>query len=231
METLWRGGPEYDTANAFPLGMDSILLADFANAVGARRAIDLGCGAGIIALLLAWNNAALTVDGVEISPDAADTARENMRRNGLDTRVTVVTADLRDGVSVARGAYDLAVANPPYFAVERGSGGASQARSESSCTLAELCAAAAHALRRGGSFALVHRPERLAELFAELQRAGLEPKRLRLAQRDGTSAPNLALVEARRGGGVGLTIEPPLLLTENGRDSDEISRIYRRQIN
>ena len=49
---LWPGGPRFAQSEHFPLGTDSVLLADFVPLAGARRGVDLGCGGGILALLL-----------------------------------------------------------------------------------------------------------------------------------------------------------------------------------
>ena len=94
----------------------------------------------------------------------------------------------------------------------------------------DICAAMAYLTRWGGSAALVHRPERLSELLCTLTAAGLEPKRLRTVAYKADAAPNLVLVETRRGGKPGLTVSPPLALcTPDGADSDEIRRIYHRR--
>ena len=128
---------------------------------------------------------------------------------------------------------ELLVCNPPYF--PQGSGALPQdadraaARSELLCTLPELCAAAAFLLRTGGRASFVHRPERLSGLLVSLTAAGLEPKRLRLVCRDSQAAPSLVLVEARRGGKPGLTLEPSLYLQNpDGSESDEYKHIYHR---
>ena len=81
-----------------------------------------------------------------------------------------------------------------------------------SSALADVCAAAARVLRWGGRFALVHRPERLSDLFCTLRAHGLEPKRLRFVASSAENAPSLALVEARRGGKAGLSVEPMLFI-------------------
>jgi len=107
--------------------------------------------------------------------------------------------------------------------------GRAAARSELTCTLPQLCAAAAWLLRQGGRLCLVHKPQRLAELFRCLSEAGLEPKRLRLVCSSAAAAPSLVLVESRAGGKPGLTVEPPLLLQDgDGGESAEYRRIYRR---
>ena len=48
------------------------------------------------------------------------------------------------------------------------------ARAATDCTLSQLCAAASRALTWGGSFCLVHRPDRLADVMEELRRVRLD---------------------------------------------------------
>ena len=233
-ELLWPGGPELLQARHFRLGTDCVLLADFVNTAGARRGIELGCASGAAMLLLLERSPKLHMTGLEIVPEAAETARENMALNGLTERSGIVTGDIRDHRALFRaGSFDLLVCNPPYF--PPGSGAISPyadraaARSELLCTLPELCAAAAFLLQTGGRACFVHRPERLSELLVTLTQTGLEPKRLRLVCRDAQAAPSLVLVEARRGGKPGLTVEASLYLQNpDGTESDEYRRIYHR---
>ena len=231
-DTLWPGGPRFLRGEGgFKLSTDSVLLAHFAKALRAGTVFDLGCGAGVLTVLLALSHPAASVGGIELNGDAAALCRRNLAENGLSD-AGILCGDLREHRALlTAGAYDLVVSNPPYFAA--GSGYAAPdparaaARDERMCTLSDLCAAAAYLCRWGGAFALVHRPERLAEVFVTLTAHGLEPKRLRLVQHRADSAPSLALIEARRGGKPGLRIEPPLLLTApDGGDSEEVKEIY-----
>ena len=234
LEELWPGGPRFRQEEPFRLSTDSVLLADFAQPRSARRGVDLGCGAGILMLLLAQKSEKLRMTGVELRPEAVETARGNLAENGLLSRTELVCADLRRHRELFRpGSFDLVAANPPYF--PKGAGAAppqadrAAARSETTCTLEDLAEAAAWLLRTGGSFFLVHRPERLSELCAALSARGLEPKRLRLVCHRADSAPSLLLMEARRGGGPGLRIEPALILSaSDGSESAEYRRIYHR---
>ena len=231
---LWAGGPVFRQDPGARLSTDSVLLADFVKLHGAERGIDLGCGAGILSLLLLCRGEKLHMTGLELREDAAALARENLARNGLSERSAVLTGDIREHrVLFSHGSFDLAVANPPYF--PRGSGASSPdpgragAREERDCSLEELCAAAAFLLPTGGRFCLVHRPERLAELLVCLHESGLEPKRLRFVSARAESAPSLVLAEGRRGGRPGLVIEPPLVLQDaEGKESEEVRRIYRK---
>ena len=94
----------------------------------------------------------------------------------------------------------------------------------------DVCRAAAYLLRWGGSFCLVHKPERLVDLLCALRGNGLEPKRLRFVCKRAGAAPSLVLVEARRGGRPGLTMEAPLILqTADGAAAAEVDAIYFRR--
>ncbi len=233
-EILWPGGPVLRQAAHFRLGTDCVLLADFVNTAGARRGVDLGCASGAVMLLLLERSPALHMLGLEIVPEAAALARENMAANGFAVRSGILAADVRNCRALLRaGSFDLAVCNPPYFT--RGSGASAAdadraaARTETCGALADFCAAAGWLLRTGGRAFFVHRPERLAELFACMTAAGLEPKRLRLVCKNTAAAPSLVLAEGRRGGRPGLSVEPALFLQDpDGSESAELRRIYHR---
>ena len=118
---LWPGGPRYAQAEHFPLGTDSVLLAEFGPLAGAKRGVDLGCGGGVLTLLLLARSDKLTMTGLEILPAAAKRAEETLRENGLEDRGRVVCGDIR-GVRALfeAGAFDLVVANPPFFPLGSG---------------------------------------------------------------------------------------------------------------
>lgn len=231
---LWPDGPVFAQAEHFRLSTDSVLLADFAPAAKAKRGIDLGCASGALALLLLAKSEKLHMTGLEIVPEAAELAAENMAQNGLTERSEIINGDIRAHRELFKtGAFDLVVSNPPYFPV--GSGLLSPdkqraaARGETDCTLSDICAAAAFLCRTGGSVCFVHKPERLSELFCAMTAVGIEPKRLRLVCHNSQSAPNLVLVEGRRGGNPGLKIEAPLILRNpDGTETDEVLKIYHK---
>lgn len=236
-DELWPGGPKFIyKSGGFRVGTDAVLLADFASGQARdKRACDLGCGTGVIAILLAWNNPALIVDGVELQAPWADIARQNAHLSGVADRVRVFDGDLRQHRDFLQaGAYDLVVSNPPYYPAgsgkSAGNPAAAAAREEQTCTLGDVCAAAAYLTRWGGRFALVHKPERLCDVICALRAHGLEPKRLRFVQHKAGSAPNLILLESRRGGNPSLVIEPPLILAaDDGQDTEVVKRIYHRK--
>lgn len=199
----------------FPLGQDSMLLADFARVPRRARVLDLGCGAGTLALLVLAKDREAAVTALDSDPAACAQAAENAAINGLEPRMQVLHADARDARTVLRaGAFDAVLCNPPYFdpAAGRTHQSLPHARQAQADTLASLCAAAAYALRQRGRLALVYRPERLETLFSALAHAQLAVKRLRFVQQTAAHAPSVVLVEAMRGGREGVRVLPPLLV-------------------
>lgn len=234
-ESLRPGGYRffYDDA-LFRPGTDSFLLSSLPRLKPGLRVCDLGSGTGLLGLLLLQREPSLTVTGVEIQRAAVRLAEKAAGENGLTERLTTIQGDLRDiRTLLGSGAFDLAVCNPPYYAPSSGGIAPEEARrtarSEVSCTLEDVCRAASYLLRWGGAFCLVHKPERLTDLLCLLRETGLEPKRLRLVENRTGAAPSLVLLEGRRGGKPGLTVEPPLILQKpDGSPTEELDAIYFR---
>lgn len=234
-ELLCPGGLSFVCDDGlFQPSTDSFLLGSFPRLKPGLRVCDLGSGTGLLGLLLFQRQRALSVTGVELLLDAVRLAEQAAARNGLADRLIFRRGDLRKirGLLPA-GGFDLVVCNPPYYPA--GSGRLPEtealraARSETGCTLEDICTAAAWLLRWGGSFCLVHKPERLADLCCALRARGLEPKRLRLVCRRAGDAPSLLLLEARRGGRPRLDIAAPLCLEDGtGRPTAELDNAYFR---
>ena len=78
--------------------------------------IDVGTGSGCLACAVAAGRGDARVLALELSPDAARVAHENVRALGLRGRVRVVVADLMTAVGAVEA--DLIVSNPPYLPSE-----------------------------------------------------------------------------------------------------------------
>lgn len=199
----------------FRLTRDALALARFATLHPGDRVCELGCGVGNVLIPLAARLfSGLTLDGVELRPAAADLCRENFRRNGLSG--TVVTGDLNERhPELPWGGYDLVLANPPYFPQNSGKKSPqtalAQARTEGSFSLESACRAAARLCKNGGRFALCLRPERVGELFVQMDRVNIAPKRLQFCHPAPDREANLALVEGRKGGKPGLRVLPAIV--------------------
>jgi len=223
-----KNGFTLDTAGStFPLSTDSMVLSGFVKLPKHARVLDLGSGCGTLGVLLCASDGGCAVTGIEICSQAHMAALENIRRNDLSARLSSICADLKCVPSLVKaGSFDVCVSNPPYFSGGPASKLDPAARREDTCGPEDLCRAAAWALRYGGDFFLVHRPERLAQLCACASQAGLEPKRLCLVHHRPAGDVSLILLQCRKGGKPGLVWEKLYLFDESGAPTQEYRDLY-----
>ncbi|MGE5675385.1 MAG: tRNA1(Val) (adenine(37)-N6)-methyltransferase [Mycobacterium leprae] len=233
LDDLGRGGLRIiQHPGRFPFAMDPVLLAHFVRVRRRDRVLDLGTGSGVIPLLLSALHPEARLTGLELQPETAEMARRSVALNGLSDRVQIDCGDYRDVTGIyGHGCFDVVTMNPPYRALGRGAtspvAARATARHETTGALADAVEAAARAVKFGGRVAVVFLAERLTDLTVELRRNGLEPKRLRLIQPRADRPANLLLLEAVKGGGVGLTALPPLVVYDaEGHFSPELQAIY-----
>ncbi|NBI72592.1 tRNA1(Val) (adenine(37)-N6)-methyltransferase [Clostridiaceae bacterium] len=218
--------------DGFCFGMDAVLLSGFAAVREGERALDLGCGTGIIPLLLEAKTRGRHFTGLEIQKEMADMAARSVRLNGLEDKIEIIEGDIKEAGRIFGGAsFDVITANPPYMNDRHGLKNPDLpkaiARHEVLCTLQDVVREAAKALRPGGRFYMVHRPRRLIEIITELTGRGLEPKRLKFVHPFADREAKMVLIEAARGGGSFVKVEKPLIVfREQGIYTDEITEIY-----
>ena len=227
MEQLHNGFTLELCPGAFPLSTDSVALADFVKLCKNAAVLDLCSGCGTLGLMLCARQADCTVVGVELQENDHLCALQNARRNGIERRLNSICANIETIPSFLEpGKFHVCVSNPPYFSAGPESKTAPLARREDTCSPDSLFRAAAWALRYGGDFYLVHRPERLASLCACAGSHGLEAKRLRLLRHRAGSPVSLILVQFRKGGKPGLIWEEESLYDENDQPTGYYRRLY-----
>jgi len=227
METLFNGYTLDIAPGAFPLSTDSIALADFVRLPRNARVLDLGSGCGTIGIMLCAKDMGCRVTGIELEANAHKTALKNAEDNRLQDRFQSICGDFTAITDfITQGSFDICVSNPPYFTAGFLSRSVPLARHEQACSLDTLMQGAAHALKFGGDFYLVHKPERLAEIFSAACVHKLEPKRLCLLRHKEGGPVSLVLVHCRKGAKPGLLWEEAALHDRNGEPSDYYRRIY-----
>jgi len=227
MEQLCNGFQLEICEGSFPLSTDSMALAGFTKLPKAAQILDLGSGCGTLGMLLCASHADCAVTGIELDEDAHLTALKNACANNLSHRLKSICADIASvDCLVKPGSFHACVSNPPYFTGGPQSKTVPLARQEILCSMDALFKAAAWALKYGGDFFLVHRPERLAELFSCACRHGLEPKRLQLLRHRTGGPVSLVLVQCRKGAKPGLTWEDESLHMPSGEPTAYYRQLY-----
>ena len=216
----------------FCFGMDAVLLSGFARAKKQERCLDLGCGNGIIPILMEAKTEGKHFTGLEIQPESADMARRSVALNGLQDRIDIVEGDIKDASKIfGASSFHVVTTNPPYMTAQHALTNVYEAktiaRHEVLCNLEDIIRESARLLMPGGRFYMVHRPFRLAEIISLMVQYRMEPKRMRLVYPYVDREPNMVLIEGLRGGKSRRTVEKPLIVyKEPGKYTDEIYDVY-----
>lgn len=216
----------------FCFGIDAVLLSSFAKVKRGEKVLDLGTGTGILPILLEAKSEGKHFTGLEIQEESADMARRSAEYNHLQEKIEIVTGDIKEAATIfGTVSFDVITTNPPYMIGQHGLSNPESAkaiaRHEVLCCLTDILRESAKILRPKGRFYMVHRPFRLAEILAEMQKYGLEPKRMRLVYPYVDKEPNMVLVEGMKGANPRMTVEPPLIVYEkDGSYTEELLKMY-----
>lgn len=216
----------------FCFGMDAVLLTGFVKVKEGAKVLDMGTGTGIIPILISAKTAASHITALEIQEESADMATRSILLNDLQDKIDVVNGDIKEAAEIfGKASFDAVTCNPPYMIGQHGlrnpDSAMAIARHEVLCTFDDVAKNATAVLKPGGKFFLVHRPFRLAEIFATLMKYKLEPKRMQLVYPYADKEPNMVLIEAVKSGKSRLTVEKPLIIyKESGVYTDDIYDIY-----
>lgn len=205
-------------------------------AKGRVNVADLGCGSGIVPLILAHKCPESFITGFELQEEEADRALRTVKLNGLQDRIRIIRGDVAEipsGSMIRGGEMDAVVTNPPYFrsgsAIPNREDGKYFARHETSADVRAFLRAAAWLLKPRGNFYMVHRPARLADIIVSMRNAGIEPKTLQYVVPKPGMAANLILVHGIRGAGAELRMLPEIAVRDpDGNSSEVLKRLYER---
>jgi len=224
----------YQDTDMFCFSLDSILLANFVTInKNIKNIMDIGCGNAPIPLVLTTKTNA-NITGVEIQKDVYDLAVKSVKYNKCDNQITVINDDINSLYKKYESdSFDVITCNPPYFKVnEKTKQNISEykkiARHELTLNLEDICKISRKLLKNNGVLALVHRPDRMIEIFDTMRKNNIEPKRIQFIYPKYGENCNLILVEGTKNGKSGIKILKPLIVHDKeGNYTEEVKRLFR----
>jgi len=215
--------------SGYRFSIDAVLLASFLQPRPGDRILELGTGCGIVSLILAHRHPEIDITAVEVQPELADTAIQNVSENRMSGRIAVYCRDMKTlPAPEIREPVDWVVTNPPYRKTKSGRVNPDRqkaiSRHEILVTLADVVTVSRRMLKTGGKLAFIYPAERLGELITEMRQQGIEPKRLRTVHTTRKANAKLVLVEGVAGGRPGITVSPLLAIyLDNGAYTREVA--------
>ena len=221
--------------NGFCFGIDAVLLSDFAkNIKKDSKVLDLGTGTGIISILLCGKTKLKKVIGVEVQKDVYNMACRSSKLNNLEDKFEVVNENILNLENIFdNNSFDVIVTNPPYKKQNTGLTNEEEmkiiSRHEILANLEDFIRVSSRLLKDKGEFYMVHRPERMVDIFSLMRKYKIEPKEVRLVFSNEKNPPKMVLTKGVRNGGEYLKFRENLYIyKEDGSYTDEILRIYNK---
>lgn len=222
-------------SNGFCFGIDAVLLSDFAkNIKKDSKVLDLGTGTGIISILLCGKTQLKKITGVEVQKEVYDMACRSAILNDLEDKFDVINENILNLENILeKNSFDVIVTNPPYKKQNTGIINDEEkkiiSRHEVLANLEDFLKVSSKLLKDKGEFYMVHRPERMVDIFFLMRKYKIEPKEVRLVFSNEKNPPKMVLVKGVKNGGEYLKFRENLYIyKEDGSYTDEILSIYNK---
>ena len=232
----YKGLKIIQNMEGFCFGIDSVLLSDFAKDIkNGATVIDIGTGNGIISILLSAKTELKKIYGIEVQEEVAELASRNAKLNNLEEKIEIINKNIKDIFDLlSPNTIDAVVTNPPYMKIGTGNINENEkkniSRHEIKCNLEDIISISSKLLKSKGEFYMVHRAERIVDIFYLLRKYKLEPKRVRFIQPKIDRSPNLVLIKSVKNAGESLKIDKPLVIYDlKGKYTEEVLKIYNKK--
>jgi tRNA1Val (adenine37-N6)-methyltransferase len=222
--------------NGFCFGIDSVLLSDYAKNLKNKKVIDLGTGTGIINILLSGKTENCEFTGIEIQPEVADMAERSIKLNNLENKIKIINNNILELKNIyKKNSFDVVVTNPPYKKINTGVVNVNDkkiiSRHEITASLEDFIEIASFLLKDFGEFYMVHRPDRLVDIFNIMREKNIEPKKIKFVYPNKNKKTNLVLIKGIKNGKPFLEFENNLYVYDSGGNyTEDILKIYNKNV-
>lgn len=218
----------------FRVGIDTVMVAAFADIAPNNHILDAGCGVGGAGLCAYRRVPSIaSLHGIEIDPFYAHLAQENYVLNDV-AQAHVYETDIRKPIESLKEQIDYIICNPPYMMAgdHQRSENLSKARAmgqgEGEASLSDWGRAFKFYLRRGGGFSLIQRADKLDIILELLAHDFGALELLPLYSKQGSTEAKRILLRGRKGRKTPFKILHPVIVHEdNGDYTKQIDNVLR----
>jgi len=203
--------------NGYRFSMDPLVLVSQIKLEGITRVLEIGCGCGIISLLLARRSPLLSITGIEIQKELYEYAIQNVRDNQYSTQINVRHADINKiALTDLTSEFDLLVSNPPYKKKNTGrlnpNSQKAIARHEVCLNLDQLFYAANRMLHENGKIALIYPADRQSDLETAMDVHGFWSESIQMVHTHQNSPAKRIILSASKNKVHPCIFHPPIYL-------------------
>jgi len=213
--------------------MDPVILASHISPFNGCKIIDIGCGCGIISLILGFRYRDVQIFGVEIQAQLAEIAIKNINKNKMSDRIRIVNKDIRTiRSSHTQGHVDFIISNPPY--IKKGSGRLNPdtqkalARHEIKLDLTQFFSSTYKLLKSGGKVLLIFPADRLSDLILVMNSLNFHLDWVRFVHTKKKNKAKLLLISAiKNDHGSGAVLPPLYIYDSDNNPTNEYTAMFK----
>lgn len=191
----------FQNENYFKYSIDSVLLAEFVNInLKTKNILDLCTGNAPIPLVLSTKTDK-NIYGVELQKNIYELGVKSVEFNKIEN-IKLINDDVKNILNTFDFKFDIITCNPPYFKVHKNSilnknDILTIARHEVKINLEDIISISSKLINHSGSLYLVHRCDRLIELFSILKKYNFGLRRLQFVYNNKDCDSCFILIEAK----------------------------------
>lgn len=220
----------HQPAEGYRYSMDPVILAAQVMPRPGCKIIDIGCGCGIIPLILGFRYRNVHIIGIEIQSQLAELATKNIAENQMSDRIQILTKDVRSTTSFDiqsydnqsydnQGLADIIVSNPPYKKKDTGRLNPNIqraiARHEIMLELSQFFSSARRLLKPRGQILFIFPAGRLPDIVPGLMSQNFQLDWIQFVHTKKNKPAKLILVSGIKEGRGSCIVRPPLVIYDN----------------
>ncbi len=217
----------------YRFSMDPFILAAHIQPIGFEKIIDVGCGCGIIPLILASRYPGLKILGVELQKVLFQFARKNTISNNLEKAIHIIHENIKNiDISDIKGKADIIVSNPPYK--KKGTGRLNPdsqkaiARHEILLDIDLLFKCSDRLLKEQGRLYIIFPAQRISDLMLAMEQYKFTPDFIRFVHiKKNTAARRVILCAAKNPGKPCTIAQPFYVYGSDSKFTNEYASMFR----
>ncbi len=233
VDSIWEPSIKIlQSRKGYRFALDSILLAHFLVLNAKEEAIEIGCGNGIILILLSRLRKYKRLVGVEIQNELAELARLNVKENEI-RNIEILHQDARQlPNTIPPHSFHLLYSNPPYRKVGTGKLNPSKekaiARHELKMNLQDLVMLADQFLNDEGRLSVILPSFRETDWMKIIQDHQYSVSSRRYVHSFSDTPPTFVLLTATKGKSSMVELDPLTIYEEPGKYTHEMEALLTR---
>ena len=174
----------YQPKSGYRYAIDPIILCAHLSPPPGSHIIDIGCGCGIMPVIIGHRFPETTITGIELQKPLADLAKRNCTENHPDRHIRILNSDILDvSPKDISPPANIIISNPPFKKKLTGRLNPNPqkaiARHEITLTIEQLFSHAGKLLSQGGRLMIIFPSDRLPDLFLTAEKTDMTPEWIR----------------------------------------------------